>query len=374
MKNPNMLDLEWTDFHRTVSDSLKNLRYEKVFLNVTLAFDEGEPIEANRLMLCISSPFFRRVLYNNYHSHPLMYLKGIKSENMNKILDFIYNGEVSIPEYKLQHFLNDAGDLEIKGLVENISITTQNNDIDETNIKTEDKSDTEKEIDGNGSDMTEKNTNNVHEKSGGTNDDTLCMEANSEPIHFQNDSSQYESCIDQQESVDDLLDGDYSDESEESSEEDQVIDFANTNIYNELGVHSGSKGFVCNQCGKSFNRPQHLKSHLEIHTESIQECPICRKVLKTKNSLQSHMSYMHPNRLGKRDSLPLRIIQCPVCFKTLKGKSSALKSHMARKHPESIKKASTKFGCGSCQKKFHTKEIQQTHSRYCQGPSEGNQD
>ena len=149
MKNPNMLDLEWTDFHRAVSDSLKNLRNEKVFLNVTLAFDEGEPIEANRLMLCVCSPFFRRVLYNNYHSHPLMYLKGIKSENMNKILDFIYNGEVSIPEYKLQHFLNDAGDLEIKGLVENISITTQNNDIEETNIKTEYKSDTEKEIDGN---------------------------------------------------------------------------------------------------------------------------------------------------------------------------------------------------------------------------------
>ena len=63
------------------------------------------------------------------------------------------------------------------------------------------------------------------------------------------------------------------------------------------------------------------------------------------------------------------ITQCPICFKILKGRpKKSLKGHMARKHPESIKPARTKFECGSCPKKFHTKEIQQTHSRYCQGP------
>ena len=44
---------------------LKNLKIlwsDNGFNDVTLAFDEGEPIEANRLMLCVCSPFFRRVL------------------------------------------------------------------------------------------------------------------------------------------------------------------------------------------------------------------------------------------------------------------------------------------------------------------------
>merc|ERR1719233_987699 len=172
-------------------------------------------------MLCVCSSFFRRVLYNNHHSHPLLYLKGIKSENMKKILDFVYDGEVNIPEYKLQHFLNDAGDLEIKGLVENISITTQNIDIDENDIKKEYNNDAEREIDENGSDMHEENTIDSHQEDYGNGNETFCSKTNSEPEHNQNNSVPDESIIDQPENVDDLLEGDYSDDSEESSEEDQ---------------------------------------------------------------------------------------------------------------------------------------------------------
>ena len=89
---------------------------DKEFLDVTLVFDDEEQICSSKFMLSICSPFFRRIFKRNSHLHPLIYLKGIKSTNMRKIIDFIFHGEIFVSEEGLESLLENAKDLEFKGL------------------------------------------------------------------------------------------------------------------------------------------------------------------------------------------------------------------------------------------------------------------
>ena len=48
--------------------------------------------------------------------HPLIYIRGVRFEDLVSILDFIYYGEVNIAQNELTAFLNLAEELQVKGL------------------------------------------------------------------------------------------------------------------------------------------------------------------------------------------------------------------------------------------------------------------
>ena len=50
------------------------------------------------------------------HHHPVVYMRGVKSDHMVALLDFMYHGEASVAESELERFLAVAEDLEIRGL------------------------------------------------------------------------------------------------------------------------------------------------------------------------------------------------------------------------------------------------------------------
>merc|ERR1712240_764192 len=67
------------------------------------------------------SPFFRTVLKQNPHEHPLLYLKGVQFNDLQAVLNFMYHGEVNVAQEELNSFLAVAEDLEVKGLTQNNS-------------------------------------------------------------------------------------------------------------------------------------------------------------------------------------------------------------------------------------------------------------
>ena len=77
---------------------------------------DGHQIEAHKVILAASSPFFHNLFKRNKHSHPIIYMKGVKSEDILAIVDFLYYGEANIYQENLDTFLNIAEDLELKGL------------------------------------------------------------------------------------------------------------------------------------------------------------------------------------------------------------------------------------------------------------------
>ena len=63
--------LKWNDFQTTVSQSFGLLRQEKDFFDVTLVSDDQVQIPAHKLVLSACSSFFKTILKQNSHSHPL---------------------------------------------------------------------------------------------------------------------------------------------------------------------------------------------------------------------------------------------------------------------------------------------------------------
>ena len=84
--------------------------------DVTLACEDGKQIESHKVVLAATSPFFLDLLKRNKHQHPLIYMKGIKSENLLAMVDFFYRGEANVSQENLEDFLALADEMRLKGL------------------------------------------------------------------------------------------------------------------------------------------------------------------------------------------------------------------------------------------------------------------
>ena len=84
------LCVQWNDFRDNVNCAFKNLREDPDFADVTLACEDGEQVEAHKVILAASSPFFQSLLGRIKHPHPLIYMRGMKSEDLLAIVDFLY--------------------------------------------------------------------------------------------------------------------------------------------------------------------------------------------------------------------------------------------------------------------------------------------
>ena len=111
------LCLKWNDFQENVNTAFGRLREGTEFVDVTLACEDGQQVEVHKVILAASSPFFKKLLERNKHVHPLIYMRGLKSEDLLAIIDFLYCGEAYVFQENLDSFLSIAEELELHGLM-----------------------------------------------------------------------------------------------------------------------------------------------------------------------------------------------------------------------------------------------------------------
>ena len=114
------LCLKWKEFENNISETFRKLRADKDYFDVTLVCEDGEHIEAHRVILAASSNFFQKLFETTKHPQPLIYLKGMKSEDLLAILDFVYFGEAKVYQENLDNFLSTANEFQMKGLMNQI--------------------------------------------------------------------------------------------------------------------------------------------------------------------------------------------------------------------------------------------------------------
>ena len=113
------LCLKWNDFQENALSAFGTLREDRDFADVTLACEDGQQVEAHKVIVAASSPFFQKLLERNQHPHPLIYMRMVTFEDLTALVDFIYFGKANIPQENIESFLAIAEDLQVKGLDSN---------------------------------------------------------------------------------------------------------------------------------------------------------------------------------------------------------------------------------------------------------------
>ena len=65
MSGSEKLCLQWNDYRESIVASFGALKVDKDLIDVTLVCEDGQQVEAHKMVLASSSPFFMNLLKNN---------------------------------------------------------------------------------------------------------------------------------------------------------------------------------------------------------------------------------------------------------------------------------------------------------------------
>ena len=122
------LNLTWPKFSDHVKEVFQDVMTSADFTDVTIVCDDQEQFRAHKLVLSACSPVFRRIISCLTTKDSVIYMKGVKHKEMKSILEFIYLGQSTFYEDRLDEFLNVARDLDIKEIGENGKSPTEQDD------------------------------------------------------------------------------------------------------------------------------------------------------------------------------------------------------------------------------------------------------
>ena len=260
--------LKWNDFQENIVSSYHDLRKETDFSDVTLVCEEEYHVEAHRIILTACSPFFNSVLKRNKHSHPMIYMRGMKGKDLSAIVDFIYHGEANIYQEDLDGFLALAEELKLKGLT-----GVQNMKTDES---VESNNPPEAEV----SWPLKKNKAEIK--------DPPKFDYTSEMMNI----TTRHNTLDDSNSLVPVVDGQIIIDPDTSTEDHEAI------IGSMMErITDPNYSWKCKSCGKlTKGSATQMKRHIETHLEGLSyPCRMCGKVSRSSHALQAHMSSYHKN-------------------------------------------------------------------------------
>ena len=126
-------NLKWHTYTDHLKSLMEELMMNEDFADITLVTEDKRHISAHINILSACSPVFKGILKKGKNSNTVMYLKGIKFDEMKSIIQFIYLGKVTFNEESLNDFLAVGRLLEIKGLCDD---KTEKNDKPENKLVT----------------------------------------------------------------------------------------------------------------------------------------------------------------------------------------------------------------------------------------------
>ena len=245
--------LKWNDFLGNIGSTIATMREDNEFSDVTLVCEDGNQVEAHKIILSSSSSFFQNLFRRNKQSNLLIFMRGMKSDDLLSVVDFMYYGQAEIYQDNLENFMKIAEELKIKGLQREA-----------------------KEDKGNSPDISE----NVNQSSSG----------GIKPLEIkQEDISSNTSLVNLK----------------FSSLSQTAVDISNQSKFKELnsqiksimtlGKMNGKKtNYMCTVCGKEGVYGL-IKNHIEVnHIEGISiSCNFCERTFRARPTLKKHIIDHH---------------------------------------------------------------------------------
>ena len=98
--------LEWNGYKSTSQTAFHSLFNDVDFTDVTLACDEdGSALQAHKVVLSSCSALFSKILRQNPNPHPLIYLQGVKTLELQLLKRFMYLGRTRVNFDQFESFL-----------------------------------------------------------------------------------------------------------------------------------------------------------------------------------------------------------------------------------------------------------------------------
>ncbi|KAK4296437.1 hypothetical protein Pmani_031067 [Petrolisthes manimaculis] len=109
------LALRWNNHNTIFTKILTLLREQEAYVDVSLAC-AGRLYPAHKFVLSTCSEYFKEMFSKNPCKHPIVFMKDVSTRDMESLLDFMYKGEVHVPQSDLGSLLRTAEALQVKGL------------------------------------------------------------------------------------------------------------------------------------------------------------------------------------------------------------------------------------------------------------------
>ena len=321
--------------------SYRSPRKTPDFSDVTLVCEDGQRIQAHRLVLSSSSLFFQDLLQKEAHQKPMVFMRGLAHATLAALVDFIYHGEAEVKKENLEEFLKVAGELKVKGMTKPAPAGGQNvnqapEEVEEMSAADDTNTDAKQDLHDDmvparekldcdecgkiyGSKGSLRNHKNAHKKSKEIvpednsiqNIDTASCESSDEGIKENFDCNECGRTYGSKNSLRthkythtkseinplDTFDDKYEQDSGEDIKHNLDLSVGENLLWEEridaLAEH-GEDGWSCKQCGKHdknrFTARRHIETHIEGFTFS---CTLCEKTFSQRNHLKTHMGVSH---------------------------------------------------------------------------------
>ena len=268
----NTLSLVRNDFVVHSRETFNSLFEDTNFTDVTLACTDQQQISVHKIILSAGSNFFKNLLIQNPHPHPLIYLK-INYMVLHSIVKFIYFGECEVEHSQIDHFLSVATDLQIDGLLSDVHKDEKKHDSIEDvsaeniiSVSDENNIGTEQEIQSDNSENVVTTGNSGTLETLLQKDDTVIgTEQENQPENV--------------EYAEKLIEEGSSQNSSIKTEPDVMDD----NEHNNQNI-SRETEYNCKQCAYVGRAACYLKRHVEtVHDGMTYKCDFCEYQVADKN-------------------------------------------------------------------------------------------
>lgn len=112
---PQQFCVRWNSYQSNLQNAFPKLLTSEHFVDVTLAC-ENEMLKCHKVVLSACSTYFEKLLLDNPCQHPIIFMKDMKFQEMQSLVDFMYKGEVNVTQDDLPSLLKSAEALQIRGL------------------------------------------------------------------------------------------------------------------------------------------------------------------------------------------------------------------------------------------------------------------
>ena len=282
------------------------LRTDTDFCDVTLACGDGHQVEAHKVILSTSSPFFEKLLKHNQHTHPLIYMRGMKIEDLSALVDFLYFGEASVAQQNLDSFLSIADELQLVGL----SSSEEQGVVQSPNLEGKEASETQNEakleVDSGphvGEVAKQEFTKSEESDQGSVAIDEVVKELGLTGLSLEKITSKAKNWweLNAEKAIDDKFTKRHGYQEEEPDKLSLLSEkISSMMIPSKNKTPNGKLAHTCKVCGKEAQK-SNIKHHIERHhmkgwKKDLSSCEFC-KVFCSNEWKKNHLLFVHKDKI-----------------------------------------------------------------------------